>query len=340
MRDKSSSVGREVAFYYPNPMWSNGDWIKNLILFFDGVALLVPDYMQNRPEQQDPAIVAGLEEHGLFHIIHPEEVVDAAATAKLADAFDQLMQSGRLDRFARPTTTFHELSRSRLGYSGDPGLADGLVAELRKRGLAKHSEDGVSIPMHPVVRTLVLVLLAQILRPCGKALNLELSPTTDRPELVAALGEVLGVDGPADASAVITADLNAVGVDVGPFPMDELLDFRRQYYVEHQRYRLAIRSFTAEMSRMAPDERDTAFRLRRAELDDLAADLERIGRAAWKRPASFALGLTAAAWTAIQADSIGALLAGAAAVLGASEAEAPQLGAYSYLFRARGRFTH
>ena len=26
---------RELAFYYPNPMWSYGNWIKNLILFFD-----------------------------------------------------------------------------------------------------------------------------------------------------------------------------------------------------------------------------------------------------------------------------------------------------------------
>ena len=33
----------EIAFYYPNPMWHYGDWIKNLVLFFDGVALLVPE---------------------------------------------------------------------------------------------------------------------------------------------------------------------------------------------------------------------------------------------------------------------------------------------------------
>ncbi len=40
---------RELAFYYPNPMWTHGDWIKNLVLFFDGIALLVPDYMKERP---------------------------------------------------------------------------------------------------------------------------------------------------------------------------------------------------------------------------------------------------------------------------------------------------
>jgi hypothetical protein len=59
----------ELAFYYPNPIWMNGDWIKNLILFFDGVALLVPKYMKGRIEDFDPAIVAGLKQHDFLHII-------------------------------------------------------------------------------------------------------------------------------------------------------------------------------------------------------------------------------------------------------------------------------
>jgi hypothetical protein len=42
---------RELAFYYPNPMWSYGNWIKDLVLFFDGIALLVPEHMKERPEE-------------------------------------------------------------------------------------------------------------------------------------------------------------------------------------------------------------------------------------------------------------------------------------------------
>jgi len=44
----TKSRTRELAFYYPNPMWHSGDWIKNLILFFDGIALLVPTYMKRQ----------------------------------------------------------------------------------------------------------------------------------------------------------------------------------------------------------------------------------------------------------------------------------------------------
>jgi hypothetical protein len=90
----AKSPTRELAFYYPNPMWHSGDWIKNLILFFDGIALLVPTYMKRRPEEVDPAIVVGLKDHDLLHIIRPEKAVDKAATEKLAAALTNIITSG------------------------------------------------------------------------------------------------------------------------------------------------------------------------------------------------------------------------------------------------------
>ena len=45
--------------------------------FFDGVGLLVPSYMRGWPEIKDPALVAGLKEHGLLHVLEPEPVVDS-----------------------------------------------------------------------------------------------------------------------------------------------------------------------------------------------------------------------------------------------------------------------
>src|SRR5688572_9263575 len=103
----------EIAFYYPNPMWYSGDWVKSLILFFDGIGLLVPSYMKDRPEIADPAIVAGLREHGLLHVLEPETVVDAAATQRLASSMTDIITSGALDRLATEGTEFAELSYSR-----------------------------------------------------------------------------------------------------------------------------------------------------------------------------------------------------------------------------------
>ena len=37
---------KEIAFYYSGPIWHESDWIKTLILFFDGIGILLPNYMK------------------------------------------------------------------------------------------------------------------------------------------------------------------------------------------------------------------------------------------------------------------------------------------------------
>jgi hypothetical protein len=35
-----------LAFYCPGPLWHSAAWIKNPLLYFGGIALLVPTYMR------------------------------------------------------------------------------------------------------------------------------------------------------------------------------------------------------------------------------------------------------------------------------------------------------
>jgi hypothetical protein len=330
---------RDLAFYYPNWMWSSGDWIKNLILFFDGVALLVPNYMGDAPEEVDPAIVAGLKQYGLLEIIEPEKAVNKSATEKLATALTDIITSGALDDLAKQQTAFQTISRSRMGYGGDEALAEMIVEELKKRGLAKESEDGVSIPMHPKVRSLVLILLAQILRPYGAQIGANLNPATDLPKMVQALSELMTANIAPSVGRVVEFDLNAVTVDLGPFPIDEVLDFRKQNLDAHRRYSLSVRKFAMELSRMSEEEQKEAFELRQAELDDLANDLRKRARKAWKKPASFALTLAGAAFSLISAP-IAAALGVAGAVADYGESDGVSFGPYSYLFSAKNRFLY
>jgi hypothetical protein len=336
MKKPGTVKKRELAFYYPNPMWTHGDWIKNLVLFFDGIALLVPSYMKGRPDETDPAIVAGLKQHGLLEIIQPEKAVDKAATEKLATALTDVITSGVLDNLAKEETAFHELSMSRLGYYGDEGLYKMIFEELKKRGLAKESEDKVSIPMHPKVRSLVLVLLSQILRPHGTILNANLNPATDMPKMVLALSDLLGVNTEPTEGQVVEFDLNTVTVDVGAVPIDEVLDFRAQNLTAHKRYMLSARKFAMELSRMPQKERKVAFELRQAELSDLANDLRRRGRKAWKKPSSFALSLVGAALSVVTSPVAAALRIGA--TVAGYEASRVDAGAYTYLFNSQKRF--
>ncbi len=334
----TSEPFKDVAFYYPGPFWYSAGWIKNLLLFFDGIALLVPKYMKSRPEEVDPAIAEGLRQHNLLHIIEPEKAVDKVATEQLATAMTDIITSGALDSLAKPGTPFHELSMSRLGYYGDESLAQMIFEELKRRGLAKETKDGVSIPMHPMVRSLVLVLLAQILRPYGGKLGVELSPATDLPNLVDAVHDLLALKAGSSTGHIVAFDLNTVSVDLGAVPIDEVLGFRTENLPAHRHYCLAVREFAYELSRMTDEERKNAFDKRQAELEDIARDLRRRARNAWKKPASFALTLTGAAVTLASRNPLAAALGVGAALLGYQSQQEKDLGAYSYLFRAQTRF--
>lgn len=294
--------------------------------------------MKRRPEETDPAIVAGLREHDLLHLIEPEKAVDKAATEKLAMALANIIASGVLDDLARDKTAFRELSMSRLGYYGDENLAEMIFEELKKRKLAKDSEDKVSIPMHPMVRSLILVLLAQILRPYGATVGAELSPATDMPQLVDALSELLTAKPGPWSVAVVAFDLNTVSVDLGSVPIGEVLLFRKENLDTHRRYCLSVRRFAQELSRMPEGERKTAFDARQTELDEIASDLRKKARQAWKRPASFGLTLAGAAITAAAGHPIAAALAIGAAALRYEGAQLTDVGVYSYLFNAQTRF--
>ena len=284
-----------------------------------------------------------LREHGLFHIIRPEESVGKQETEKLAEAFVEVITSGRLDHLTeKPVSgadrsSFGSLSMSRLGYYGDNELAHFIFKELKERNLADDSEDGVSIPIHRTVRALVLVLLAQIMRSKGESMGVTLSPATDQSRLVTALSEIIA--SPTSSSScvgdIVSFDMAVVGVDLASVPMDEVLDFRRQNYSLHRNYSLSVRTFARDLSFMPVEEREAEFGKRQDELDDAARAIKKASCKAWRRPASFGISLIGAAWAFYSGDPITAAIVGAGALIGFPSDTAEDLGVYSYLFSAQ-----
>ena len=336
----------DVAFYYPGQYWLNADWVKNLICFFDGIAMLIPEYMEDYLGFDDYPIVSALKDNDLFRVIRPEEVVDAEATEALAQTLVEIITSGRLDHLTKASdkdikrSDFRSLSRSRLGHFGNEDLADSIVQELKSRGLAEDSMDGVSIPMHTTVRSLILVLLAQILRPKGESMGLKLSPATDQTQVVGALNEIISSQESASPSVgdVVSFDMTKVGIDLGPIPIDEILDFRNQNYRQHRNYIESVRDFVRELSRIPSDERAVKFEQRQEELDDLSSTLRRIYQGSWKKPITFGIGLAGAAWAYQTGDPIAAALSATAAIVGAASDKPKEVDVYSYLFSAKQRF--
>lgn len=326
----------EIAFYYPGPIWHGSDWIKTMILFFDGIGVLLPKYMNGKLEHEDPAIALPLKEKGLLHILEPEKIVDKKATEQLSKAIDGIIDSGALDKLPKDLR-FHEISYSRLGSYGDRKLAQELLVKLKAKGLAKDSEDGVSIPMHPMARYLVLVLLSQILRRHGPKLGAELSPATDRPDVVQALEALLSLPDSPSAAHVVSLDLETVSVDLRLVPMDEVLSFRKEHFKEHRAYVRSVRKLTRDLARLPAEDREEELKDRREELQEIANGLKTVSRKQWKRYAGFALGMAGAFWKLKGNDHMGTALAAASAVVGFKFKEKVETGAYSYLFRAQSQ---
>ena len=326
----------EAAFYYPGVIWRRGDWVKSLTLFFDQVALLVPDYMRDRPLHLDPAIATGLEEAGLLTILSPEKLIDKAATEQLAEDLTNVIASGALDKLPE-SVRFAEISWSRLGGMGDPGLANMIFEELRERGLARESEDGVSVPMHPVARSLVLVLLAQILKEGGPKVGLDLCPATDVPRVHQALGELIGSVAPAGPADVVEVDLEFVAPDLSAVPMDELLDFRRRHANEYRAYARGLRSVVRELRGAEPGERESILRDRREAFTETAERLKRGPLRDIATGAVMAVGILGGTAGILEGSEIsgglGVLTALGGGAAAAASRQPPE--AFSYLFAMR-----
>jgi hypothetical protein len=326
---------RQVAYYH-EPYWGpgRGDWIKSLLLFFEGVALLVPDYMHERPLMTDPTLAQPLAEQRLLHRLSPEALVDQGVAEALTNLLDTVMNAGAFDDL-NPDTAFAELSRSRLGGTADAGLTEIVLEQLRERGLARPTEDGVSIPLHPVVRAFVLVVLPQLLRAPAEAAGYALQPVSTQPRTLRALLDTLDLSVLPTAGQVVALDLEQVTLDLTPVPLDEVLDFRRQHGAEHRAYARELRQFVRDLASQDPEAREHSFADRREALADTADQLRRLARRAWRRPlATFGLGIAGSAVSIAHGNPVGAGLSAAAALLGLHRQSDPA-SAYAYLFQAQ-----
>ena len=300
---------KDIAYYYPAPYWlaDEGDWIKSLLLFFDEVSILLPDYMWGRHRDADPSLVGPLEEQGLLRILEPKEWVDAEVAEKLTEIMVDLLAEGVFDRLPE-ARHFAELSRSRMGYGADVELAEFLADELRQRGLARPSEDGVSIPLHPTVRTTILVILGQLARGAGERRGLVVHPATNWPTAATDLIEALSRESMPSCEGVVKLDLEPVTLDLSSIPLEEVLQLREEHREAHKAYMRSLRGFLVELGRINdPAEREVELLQRREEIAEMAHGNRR---------------------------SVGALGLGPNLVPGAKET----VGAYSYLFAVTSAF--
>jgi hypothetical protein len=292
----------EVAYYYPEWRWSQGEygWVKSLLLFFDEIALLVPTYMGDLPAQLDPVLAGALRDRGLLRIIRPETFVDGEMATHLTSAMKVLIESGAFDDLDN-SVAFPELSMSRAGFGGNRSAARDVLALLEDRSLARETADGVSIPMHPTVRSTYLVLLAQLARKAGQRQGFDLYPTTNDARTGRLLVQTLELPPMPTRGRVADFDMATVGIDLEDASLEKVLDFREENSADHRRYMEDLRRYCREVSAIDnPAERERALLDRQEELREAAEALTQRAWKSLKRPKNsllFGLGIVGAVLT-------------------------------------------
>lgn len=321
----------EFAHYYGDWIWGQEltDWVKSLLLFFDGIAIGIPEATAQRRIASDPVLAQPLAEMGLLRNFWPE------VSAGLGD---EPPVDPELKRYMKRLNKIYdrkgEMSRSdlkKLVASVSPELRAALEDFAQRLALANQKFGGEIIPR---ANTLAVAGVAGSL--IQYVSDVSIQPVIDNENAASYVATVLGSHG-RDPASIIVDDIRHVGIDLQRVPLNEVLDFRREYGSEYRAYSQNVRHFVLELSLMSEYERSSALSERRAELDNRAEELRRVGRNSFKHQAiSFGLGFAGAAWTMVHGDAWGALFAaGAAAANLSAPASGPMGAAYNYIFQAK-----
>jgi hypothetical protein len=330
----------DLAYHY-EPYWSpyDGQRLKTLLLFFDGIALTVPKEIKDYALQMDPVVGQPLAEQGLLIQLDPENLMDAGAAQKLADVLESMLTLGAFQGLGRHRQ-YEKLSFSRTMPPWTVGFTDSIVDKLEDVGLARLNGDETWFYLHPEIREFVLAMLPQIFKEAAARNGYALHPTTAQSEDVEALTDMLDQPPMATAGHVVTLDLQQVTLDLSSIPLDEVLDFRRTHGAAHRAYERDLRRFLREMTTLDTEARGQAIDDRRAELADAAADLLRASRKAWKRPLlALGLGIAGSAVSFATGNPVAAAIAAASAGVAFKPQPVPS-SAYTYLFQSQEQFAN
>ena len=350
----TSDVGKaglpKVAFYHPWPPLDNrpiSSWLKSMLLFFDGAAVLVAKNDRKILVSGQEETVYPLQEAGLLHILDPGDVIDRDVATALTNFVleiatidqDELLQG--LDPERRVA-----LLRSRwLGpkpLTREEHDASQMVwEEMRRRGYASRIMRDNSVYLDPGAWAAILAFLAQALRPAGRSLGLDLLPATDNPKLLSGFRIVFDRarwDPTISMADVVALDLEKVALDLSGVPIVDLLEFRQQHGGEYQRYASNVRTFAQEVALTPEVGRAALLQDRRNELAAEADRLVHVARTWWRQPmASVSVGLAGAVLAGTHGDWGAATVSLLAGIVGAG-ARPDRTSVYSYLFHTGSRF--
>lgn len=294
------------AYYSDGISWESSDWAKSMLLFFDGIAVLVPEREDEAFEHSDEAVIAGMRKAECLRVLRPTDLVDAQTAGDIASDVEKIVAA--LDWRGGEDRATDSLYVEKLGSHVAGRTVDRLASNLRDRGLAKGK--GAALEVDRRVIMLVLSVIAAHAQRRGQALGVQLTPAhstrswAHRREF---LGEWVRRD---QYAHIINTDVETLRINVGPIPVDELVSFREQNRSALDQYRLAIALLAKDLAQLDLDLQRVARSERVESLKEARREIERSGREYLSNTGGLMCAVAGLVWTCIGHDIAGALLAG------------------------------
>lgn len=338
------------------------DRMKSLLLYFDGVAWLLPGALRDELLDADPILAAPLYEAGLLRNYEPDQWLTAAVAADIRAAARAVAADGRLNSALGTLFSLDHMSHL-IARDEDP-VAQAIVEELERADvIRRRTDDEHMVLVVDFVRQVVLTVLSLAARAC--IAEADIQPTAHclwpheetQSDFYLSLGLALRALGAHDIrftlpikarhddylrlvgnpiTLLLDADVQDVGVDLSGVPLDEVLAFRHEHGALFRVYQQHLRRFAVDYAAAADEEQRRLASERAEEIRDHAAALRSVRRSLGRPVAGLAFAVAGAVWTLRSGDPLGAILAGLSAVGSAAFPQNPD-SPYAYLFLTQQR---
>ena len=336
---------RQVALYHPWPHLSRrriSGWLKNILLFFDGVALLAPPEAIDALEPEDRTTVRSLLEAKLFYLVDPCKLMDHDAADRILTFLLQASTSLQARIQYRLTGAVQSRDKLRFLNTNEMNEAQEEVLEYSKaiwhelftRGLVFDAKALYPPLLDRNIWNTVEALLAYTLQPAGINLGLDLQLTTSDPKFLNSAMRVLGTTSDTSSAHTVESNLEGVAPDLSSVPLDEVLEFREGHGERYRTYMEHLRLFATDLLSENKPEQKASLADRNTELIEEAADLRRIIRQRWRYPISaIDVGIVSVEWMADLNDNQPTTLPLFSGNMNAEGSDHDMRYVYSYLFK-------
>lgn len=234
-------VDTRRILYYPAAHWTDGNWLKNALLFTHSAVLLCRDQRHTATTILDDELVHYLGSCGLVEFQDPTRLLDGQTTESLArvltnpavwDALEPIGAERHFYYGRRVFSTLNgpepslEMMEMRNVLMERLGAGDFIPGLDRNHAYPTYRVDGQEpgVPIHIRLWAPLLSTLPQYLKGSSVGTGGELTPLTDHPAAGRALSRLLELPGMPSSGATRVVEPLQAFPDLSSLPWDEALE--------------------------------------------------------------------------------------------------------------------